>query len=387
MSDAKREPWFTAGLRTPFGRAHKGAYVGVRPDDLIVTLLSENRRRNPGLWEEPPEDVLVGCAYPEGEQGYNVGRMAALGTGIPSPGGTYSRLCGSALDAMATAAGRVRGGYGSRFLVGGVESMSRVPRRGANFSESEAIRATCPTAYVNMGDTAEEVARRYPRISRALQEDFSARSHQLAFDAYERGDYATQLAVTEFGGARVSRDEFVRWPADRAKMAELKPAFKEGGTVTAATSSPLSDGATSGWILSAEEARKSGVSNALKILDVTWGHVAPEVMGLGPVPAISQILKRNGLKPSDVAAYEINEAFAIQVLACQQELGLPPSLVNGWGGAIAIGHPLGASGLRLMMTLQGRLEHAGDSGAMGIASLCIGGGQGMAVLCEYVNED
>ncbi|MCC7440203.1 MAG: thiolase family protein [Bdellovibrionales bacterium] len=386
MAGKSREAWFTAGLRTPFGRAGKGAYSTVRPDDLLSALLRENRRRFPGVWEHPPEDLIVGCAYPEGEQGYNVGRMAALGAGIEAPGATVNRLCGSALEATAIAAARIRGGLGERYLVGGVESMSRVVRRGAGFSESEAIKTACPTAYISMGETAEEVARRYPAQTRATQEEFSARSHELAHKAHELGLYASQLYVTDINGVRLTRDEGVRWPADRAKMAELKPAFKEGGVVTAATSSPLSDGATSGWVLSEAAARASGVENALRIVDIAWGHVAPEVMGLGPVPAIRSVLKRNNLKASDIAAYEINEAFAVQVLACGQELGIPTAAVNPWGGAIAIGHPLGASGLRLMMTLHSRLEREGDVGALGIASLCIGGGQGMAVLCEYVSE-
>jgi len=231
-----------------------------------------------------------------------------------------------------------------------------------------------------MGDTAEEVAARYPRVSRAEQEEFAARSHELAHRAYEAGHYADH--VLPFAG--LARDELVRWPADRAKMAELKPAFREGGIVTAATSSPLTDGATSGWVLSRPLAARLGVKDALLVRDVAWSHVEPEVMGLGPVPAIQAIFRRNGLKARDVAAYEINEAFAVQVLACARELDLPMDRLNAWGGAIAVGHPLGASGLRLMMTLHGRLRLAAKPGALGIAALCIGGGQGMGVLVEWV---
>jgi acetyl-CoA acyltransferase len=323
--------------------------------------------------------VIAGCGYPEGEQGYNIARMAALGAGIPAPGLTVNRLCGSSLEAVAIASARIRAGFQECVLACGIESMSRVPRRGANFSESASIRERSPQAYVNMGDTAEEVASRYPRVTREDQEAFSARSHELAHKAYEAGHYSDH--VLPFAG--LERDELVRYPADRAKMAELKPAFREGGVVTAATSSPLTDGATSGWVVSRALASRVGAKDALLVRDVAWSHVEPEVMGLGPVPAIQAIFRRNGIRAGDVAAYEINEAFAVQVLACGRELELPMERLNAWGGAIATGHPLGASGLRLLMTLHGRLRLAGRPGALGIASLCIGGGQGMAVLVEW----
>jgi acetyl-CoA acyltransferase len=369
---------FTAGLRTPFARAHKGAYMNVRPDDLLVGLFREQAKRNSSL--AGPEDVIAGCAYPEGEQGYNVARMAALGAGLEAPGMTINRLCGSALEAAAVAAARINAGWGARYLVGGIESMTRIPRKGAGFSESELVKQTVPQAYISMGETAEEVARRYPRVTRDRQEEFSARSHELAHKAFEDGHYASTVVPT----AGLSRDEGIRYPADRAKMAQLKPAFLETGVVTAATSSPLSDGATSGWVLREDEARKSGVRDGLRILDVAWSHVAPEIMGMGPGPAMKSLFQRRGIKPSAIAAYEINEAFAVQVLAVGDDLELPLERINTWGGAIAVGHPLGASGLRLLMTLHARLAHEDRAGALGVASLCIGGGQGLAVLTEYV---
>lgn len=371
--------FFSAGMRTPFGRAGKGAYRDVRPDDLLVELVLASRQRHPAIWHQPPEDLIAGCAYPEGEQGYNIGRQVAIGCGLEVPGMTVNRLCASSLEAAAIAAARVRAGWGNRFLVAGVESMSRVPRRGANFSESDRIRAVQPHAYITNGETAELVAQRYPHLSRSLQEDLAARSHELADSAFAAGHYAAHIHpfLTE-------RDEFVRVPVDRAKMASLAPAFREDGVVTAATSSPLTDGATAGWVLSEQALREAGLRQAVEIVDVAWGHVAPEVMGLGPVPATKQLLHRNGLRAEEIQAWEINEAFAIQVLASLEEIGVGWERVNCWGGAMAVGHPLGASGLRLLMTLHDRLAHEGEDGASGIATLCVGGGQGVSMLVRLV---
>ena len=383
MTGSRMTAVFTGGLRTAFGRAHKGGLKDIRPDDLLAGLFREHASRNAALFSEGPEDVIVGCGYPEGEQGYNVARMASLGAGLKVPGITVNRLCGSSLDAVGIAAARIRAGYGEVFLTGGVESMSRIPRRGAGFSESDLVKKSVPRAYVNMGETAEEVARRFPGISRGRQEDFAARSHELAHKAYENGFYADQVVTA----AGVERDELLRYPADREKMAALKPAFSDDGVVTAATSSPLTDGATSGWVVSEERARKLGVRDGLVIRDVAWSQTEPEVMGLGPVEAVKKLLGRNGIGPRDLAAVEVNEAFAIQVLACLESLGMDDGMVNLKGGAIALGHPLGASGLRLMMTLQGRLRETGRAGALGVATLCVGGGQGVACLAEWVKFD
>ena len=372
---------FTAGLRTPFGRAFKGAYQDTRADDLLVELLRTQVGAHPEFVSEGVDDLVVGCAYPEGEQGFNVARMAALGAGLELPGVTVNRLCASSLEAVSMAAARVACGWGHLFLTAGIESMSRIPRRGAGFSESDRIKDSSPHAYILMGNTAEEVARRYPHISREMQEELAAASHEKAFQAYERGDYASQIHPY-----LVERDEFIRYPANREKMASLAPAFAEDGVVTAATSSPLTDGATSGWVMEIETAKSLGAGSGLEILDSAVAHVAPEIMGLGPVPAIQKVFQHNSLAPLDIAAYEMNEAFAIQVLASAQELRLPAERINAWGGAMAIGHPLGASGLRLVMTLHDRLAQRGEAGALGIASLCVGGGQGMALLFRYIEE-
>ena len=374
------KPIFTAGLRTPFGRAFKGAYKDVRADDLLLEILEAQSKKHPALWELGPEDLIVGCAYPEHEQGYNVGRMAAIGVGLDVPGMTVNRLCASSMEAVAIAASRISAGWGSCYLTAGIEAMSRIPRRGANFSESDRIKEKNPLAYTPNGTTAELVADRYPQFTREKQEDLGAKSHTLAFEAYEKGWYADQIHPY-----LIEKDEFVRFPVNREKMASLKPAFKDDGSVTAATSSPLTDGATSGWVVESETAKKLGVLAGLEIVDSQVGHVGPEVMGLGPVPATRKIFERNNLLASDIAAFEINEAFAIQVLACAEDLGIPMDRVNGWGGAMALGHPLGASGLRLVMTLHDRLKLASVEGALGIATLCVGGGQGMSILFRWTS--
>ena len=374
------KPIFTAGLRTPFGRAFKGAYKDVRADDLLLEILEAQSKKHPALWELGPEDLIVGCAYPEHEQGYNVGRMAAIGVGLDVPGMTVNRLCASSMEAVAIAASRISAGWGSCYLTAGIEAMSRIPRRGANFSESDRIKEKNPLAYTPNGTTAELVADRYPQFTREKQEDLGAKSHTLAFEAYEKSWYADQIHPY-----LIEKDEFVRFPVNREKMASLKPAFKDDGSVTAATSSPLTDGATSGWVVESETAKKLGVLAGLEIVDSQVGHVGPEVMGLGPVPATRKIFERNNLLASDIAAFEINEAFAIQVLACAEDLGIPMDRVNGWGGAMALGHPLGASGLRLVMTLHDRLKLASVEGALGIATLCVGGGQGMSILFRWTS--
>lgn len=372
-------PIFTAGLRTPFGRAFKGAYKDVRADDLLVELLGGQSKKHPEIWQHGPEDLIVGCAYPEHEQGYNVGRMAALGAGLEVPGATVNRLCASSMEAVAIAAARVKAGWGDAYLTAGIESMSRIPRRGANFSESDRIKSVTPAAYTPNGETAELVAERFPDLSREKQEDLAEQSHTLAYQAHQNGWYADQIHPF-----LIEVDEFIRYPVDRAKMSSLKPVFRDDGTVTAATSSPLTDGATSGWVLECELAKRLGVTEGLEIVDAQVGHVAPEVMGLGPVPSTKRIFERNGISAQDVVAVEINEAFAIQVLASVQELGIPLERVNAWGGAMALGHPLGASGLRLVMTLHDRLKQSAEVGATGLATLCVGGGQGMSILFRWL---
>lgn len=380
MTPDGRRPVFWAGLRTPFTMAHRGGLKDRRPDDVVVTLLREHQMRYGAAYSSGLTDHLLGCAYPEGEQGYNLARTTALGAGLSVPGTTLNRLCGSSLEALSNASAQVTAGRGDVYLVSGVESMSRVPRRGGNFSESALIREIAPETYINMGETAERVATKYSHINRGIQEEFAARSHELAHEAWLDGRYASTVSAVD----SVLRDEAIRYPASLEKMASLAPAFIQSGVVTAATSSPMSDGATCGFISSAEFARNQGINHVLEILDVQTAHVSPELMGLGPVPAVQRILKRHDLKISAISAVEMNEAFAIQALACMDDLGLNPSIVNSWGGALALGHPLGASGLRLVMTLHERLKKEGAENGLGLATLCVGGGQGVAVLARLV---
>ena len=370
---------FTSGLRTPFGRSFKGAYRDVRADDLLVEMLQAQASRSPELWNSGPEDLVVGCAYPEHEQGYNVGRVAALGVGLDVPGMVVNRLCASSLEAVAVAAARIEASWGTKFLTAGIESMSRIPRRGANFSESDRIKTVNQHAYISNGQTAERGAMKYPQFYRKAQEDFAERSHTLAHQAHQSEFYSEQLHPY-----LITCDEFVRYPVNREKIASLPPAFTETGTVTAATASPLTDGATSGWVVEEACARSLGISAGLEVVDVQYGHVSPELMGLGPVPATRKIFERNRITAKEVSAFEINEAFAIQVLASAADLEIPLERVNAWGGALALGHPLGASGLRLVMTLHDRLKQRGELGALGIVTLCVGGGQGMSVLFRWV---
>jgi acetyl-CoA acyltransferase len=381
MSGVKTRAYFLSGLRTPFGKSFKGAYADVRPDDLMVELIGGHRQRFGSLWDSNPDEFILGCAYPEGEQGYNLARPIALGSKLPIPALTINRLCASSLDAAILAAAKIRAGLSERVLVGGVESMSRIPRRGANFSESDRVKLGCALAYIPNGDTAERVAAQYPTINRRQQEDFSARSHELADIAFQLGKY--ESSILPF---KIAKDEFIRVPVDREKMASLAPAFAEKGVVTAATSSPLTDGATLGCVLDERGFLNSEIEFGVEIVDAVSAHVAPEVMGMGPVPATKKLLKRNGLQVSDIAAWEFNEAFAIQVLAALEELRINLDKVNTWGGALALGHPLGASGLRLMITLLHRLATEHETNAMGVASLCVGGGQGVSVLVRFVRK-
>ena len=289
-----------------------------------------------------------------------------------------NRLCASSLEAVAIAALRVKAGWGDLYLTGGIESMSRIPRGGAGFSPSEKVQQASSEAYIQMGFTAENVAKEFPTVSRAEQEKLAGKSHELADQAWKDGHY--QQMIHPY---LIEKDQFIRVPVNYEKISSLPPAFKEDGVITAATSSPLTDGATSGWVASEEVLKEHGYQDGLEIEHASWGHVAPEVMGMGPVPAVQNLIKETGISLDEISAFEINEAFAVQVLASGSELGLDMAKVNAWGGAMALGHPLGASGLRLVMTLHGRLRDLGEDGARGIATLCVGGGQGMALLCRY----
>jgi acetyl-CoA acyltransferase len=365
-------------VRTPFHRAHKGALAGVRPDTMVAECIKEVMRR---LDVDPNEvdDVIVGCAYPEGEQGYNIGRMASLLAGLPDtvPGMTINRLCGSSMQAVISAANAIRVGQGHCYVVAGVESMSRVKRRGFNWSPHPALESGVTEAYVSMGATAENVARMYG-ISREEQEAFALTSHTKAAERETQSPHI--IGVDNGDGGTVDKDGCIRPSTTLESMARLPLAFDEDGTVTAATSSPLTDGAVAMVVCSREFAPRLAAGSTTVILGGCVVGVHPNVMGLGPINAGRRLSELTGMEIDDVDVFEVNEAFASQSIATIRDLELDVDRVNIHGGAISIGHPLGASGARIIGQAQHILEADGKELAM--ALMCIGGGMGIGVALQ-----
>jgi len=370
--------------RTPVGRGVKGAYAATRPEALgaaVLEALKPLLKDWSGL-----EDVLVGCAMPEGEQGMNLARLISFRAGLPITAGaaTINRFCGSSQEAMLMAARAIMANQGDVFLAGGVESMSKVPMMGFNPSVDPYINETYPQAYCSMGITAENLAKEY-KVSRQEQDEFAFQSHQKAAAAWKAGKFDREVVRFETKGldgklVTLQQDECIRAETTVAKLGELKPAFLADGTVTAGNSSPITDGAAFLLVMEEELAKSLGLKPRARILGGAVAGVAPERMGIGPVPAVKKVLARFGLSLDQIDAMELNEAFAAQSLAVLREGGYDPAKVNAWGGAIALGHPLGASGARILTTLLNRLET--DGGKYGIATMCIGGGQGIASVIE-----
>ncbi len=368
-------------VRTPFCRAHKGALAGVRPDTMVAECIKEVVRR---LELDPAEvdDVIVGCAYPEGEQGYNIGRMASLLAGLPDtvPGMTINRLCGSSMQAVISATNAIRVGQGDCYIVAGVESMSRVKRRGFNWCPHPVLESGVTEAYVSMGTTAENVARIYG-ISREEQEAFALMSH---IKAAEWESVNPNIIGIDIGdGGTLDRDGCIRPSTTLETMARLPLAFDEGGTVTAATSSPLTDGAVAMVVCSQEFATRLTTDGTTMILGGCVVGVHPNVMGLGPINAGRKLADLTGIEIDEVDVFEVNEAFASQSIATIRDLELDLGKVNIHGGAISIGHPLGASGARIIGQSQHILETKGKELAM--ALMCIGGGMGIGVALQRKN--
>jgi acetyl-CoA acyltransferase len=369
-------------VRSPFTLANKGALARVRPDDIaaqVVAALIERTRVNP----QDLEDLIVGCAFPEGEQGFNVGRMIGLLAGLPqSVGGmTVNRFCGSSMQSVHIAAGQIQLGAGELFIAAGVESMTRVPMMGFNPLPNPALHAMVPAAYLGMGDTAENVAAKW-HISRTEQEAFAVRSQQHAAAAAQGGRFADEIVAIKHQGVVTDQDGCLRPDTTAAGLAQLKPAFDKEGTVTAGTSSPLTDGASAVLVCSEEYARRNGLTPLARIRSVAVAGCAPEIMGIGPVAASTKALKRAGIKMADVDVVELNEAFASQALACARDLGIRDEVLNIDGGAIALGHPLGATGARIVGKAASLLKRVG--GRYALATQCIGGGQGIATLLERI---
>ena len=372
--------------RTPVGRGVKGSYAATRPEQLgsvVIEALKPLLKDWSGL-----EDVLVGCAMPEGEQGMNMARLISFRAGLPITAGaaTINRFCGSSQEAMLMAARAILTNQGDLFLAGGVESMSKVPMMGFNVSLDPYLTQNYPQAYCSMGITAENLAKEY-KITRNEQDEFAYNSHQKAAAAWKAGKYEKEIVRFETRGldgrpVTLQQDECVRADTSLQKLGELKPAFLAGGTLTAGNSSPVTDGAAFMLVMEEGLAKSLGLKPRARIIGGAVAGVEPERMGIGPVPAVKKVLGRFGLRLDQIDAMELNEAFAAQSLAVIREGGYDPAKVNAWGGAIAIGHPLGASGARILTTLLNRLET--DGGKYGIATMCIGGGQGIASIIEKI---
>lgn len=401
---AAHEALIYSAVRTPIGRLG-GALAGVRPDDLAAVALAEAMRRS-GLDPELLEDVILGCANQAGEDNRNVARMASLLAGLPigSGGQTVNRLCGSGLQAVITASHAIRADEGRMFLAGGVESMTRAPfvmgKADKPWSRDLQVHDTSlGWRFVNprlaelhhpyaMGETAENVAERYG-ISREDQDAFAIRSQQAWERAQQQELFADELVPVSVPGRKkgevlaVSVDEHPRPETNLEGLARLKPAFRQGGTVTAGNASGLNDGAAALVVASEALPVPEGVRPLARVAASAVAGVDPAVMGVGPVPAVRKALARAGLSVGDLAAIELNEAFAAQALACIRELDLDPDRVNPLGGAIALGHPLGMSGARILTTLVHHLRRT--RGRFGLATMCVGVGQGIALIIENLD--
>ncbi|MBM3151855.1 MAG: acetyl-CoA C-acyltransferase [Chloroflexi bacterium] len=389
-----RDAVIVTALRTPVGKAKRGGLATVRPDEMSATVLQALLAKTPGLDPALVDDVIFGCAFPEGEQGMNLARMIALRAGLPHsvPAETINRYCSSGSQSIAHAAYAIMAGQMEVAIAGGVESMSLVPMMGYKFSPNTHFAMELPHYYTNMGLTAENVSVKY-NVSRADQDAFSYRSHQNAARAVESGLFDPELApidveLKEMGTEgkpvtkkfTVKRDEGPRADTSVEALSKLKPAFKEGGTVTAGNSSQMSDGAAAVIVMSADKARQLGLKPLVRFAAFAVGGVAPELMGMGPVAAVPKALKMAGLKLDDIGLIELNEAFAAQSVAVARELKLDMERVNVNGGAIALGHPLGCTGAKL--TTQLIFEMARRKAKYGMVSMCIGGGMGAASIFE-----
>ncbi|RJP50222.1 MAG: acetyl-CoA C-acyltransferase [Anaerolineaceae bacterium] len=388
-----KEAVIISAVRTPVGKAKRGGLATVRPDEMGATVVKELLNRTPNLDPAQIEDVVLGCAFPEGEQGMNVARMIGLRAGLPDtvPAETINRYCSSGVQSIAHVAYAIKSGDLEIGIGGGVESMSMVPMMGYKFSPNPHFAQDLPHYYTNMGLTAENVSVKYG-ITREQQDEFALKSNQKAAKAVDSGLFDPELVpieveVTEYVDGKVEkraftvkRDEGPRGDTSLDALAKLKPAFKEGGTVTAGNASQMSDGASAAMVMSAEKASELGLRPLARFVSFAVGGVAPELMGIGPVAAIPKALKIAGLSLNDIDLIELNEAFAAQSLAVIKALDIDESKVNVNGGAIALGHPLGCTGSKL--TTQLIYEMGRRKSRYGMVTMCIGGGMGAAAIFE-----
>jgi acetyl-CoA acyltransferase len=382
-----------SAVRSAVGRAQKGALALTRPDELAGQVVKAALAKVPQLDPREVDDLIVGCAMPEGEQGLNVARAIGLLGGLPVECSalTINRFCSSGLQAIAMAAERIAFGSADVIVAGGVESMSMVPMTGNKLTASPLVMEKYPEVYTPMGVTAELVASKFG-ITRQQQDEFAVRSHQKAARAQAERKFddeivpvlATRYSVKDGRSVRedvpFDRDEFVRHDTTVEKLATLKPVFNPKGTVTAGNSSPLSDGAAAAVLMSAQRARELGIKPLGYFRAFQVAGVPPEIMGIGPVPAVKKLLAKTGLSMNDIDLVELNEAFASQAVYCKQQLEIPPDKLNVNGGAIALGHPLGCTGAKLTATALHELRRRG--GRYAIVTMCIGGGMGAAGLFE-----
>ncbi len=388
-----KEAVIVSAVRTPIGKAKRGGLATVRPDEMGATVIKELLNRTPNLDPAQIEDVVLGCAFPEGEQGMNVARMIGLRAGLPDtvPAETINRYCSSGVQSIAHVAYAIKSGDLEIGIGGGVESMSMVPMMGYKFSPNPHFAQDLPHYYTNMGLTAENVSVKYG-ITREQQDEFALKSNQKAAKAVDSGLFDPELVpieveITEYVDGKVEkraftvkRDEGPRADTSLDALAKLKPAFKEGGTVTAGNASQMSDGASAVMVMSAEKASELGLRPLARFVSFAVGGVAPELMGIGPIAAIPKALKIAGLPLNDIDLIELNEAFAAQSLAVIQVLEIDESKVNVNGGAIALGHPLGCTGSKL--TTQLIYEMGRRRSRYGMVTMCIGGGMGAAAIFE-----
>ena len=387
-----------SAVRTPVGKAKRGGLATVRPDEMSAAVIQELLKRTPNLDPAQIEDVVFGCAFPEGEQGLNMARMIALRAGLPDsvPAETINRYCSSGVQSIAHVAYAVQSGQIEIGIAGGVESMSMVPMMGYKFSANPHFATDLPHYYTNMGLTAENVSVKYD-VNRQDQDEFSLKSHQKAAKAVDSGLFDPELVpidveVVEFNGHEkpikknftVKRDEGPRADTSMEALSKLKPAFKDGGTVTAGNASQMSDGAAAVMVTSSERAAALGLTPLARFVSFAVGGVPPEIMGIGPVVAIPKALKIAGLTLNDIDLIELNEAFAAQGLAVMRTLELNEDIVNVNGGAIALGHPLGCTGTKL--TTQLVYEMGRRKSKYGMVTMCIGGGMGAAAVFENLQN-
>jgi acetyl-CoA C-acetyltransferase len=378
-------------VRTPIGRAFKGSLAGLRPDETGAFLVDQLLERNPDVRPEDVEELMCGCGMPQGLQAFNIGRiMVLLSEKLPETvnGVTISRYCASSLESIRQAANSVATGQGDTYIAAGVEWVSRYNERtepAGEADQNEMLQGKDgqPDAYIEMGLTAENVAERY-EVSRADMDKYAQRSQELAVASQESGFFGREIVPVSLpDGTDVAKDDGPRPNSTLEKLSQLEPAFKEGGKVTAGNSCPLNDGAAAALVMSAERAKELGLKPRARIVTAATHGVAPEYMGIGPIGAIKKVLDRADMKIDDVDVVELNEAFAAQVIPIMDECDIPLDKLNTHGGAIALGHPFGMTGARIMATLLNAMET--DDHMVGLETMCVAGGQGEAMIVERLN--